>query len=64
MTQRLTFRRVHAIRTGGELDIVYARRWRMTVGAIRDARVGKTWREHPTPVDNKPRAKRGNWGDL
>lgn len=61
---RLTFRRVRAIRTSGEPDVVYARRWRMTVGAIRDARVGKTWADHPTPPDRKPRAHRGNWGDL
>lgn len=60
----LTFQRVRLIRTVLEPDIVYAQRWRMTVGAIRDARVGKTWADHPTPPDKKPRVKRGNWGDL
>lgn len=60
----LTLQRVHLIRTVPEPDIVYAARWRMTVGSIRHARLGKTWADHPTPPDTKPRAKRGNWGDL
>jgi hypothetical protein len=60
----LTFQRVHIIRTVPEPDPVYARRWRVGVNAIRDARRGKTWADHPTPPDTKPRAKRGNWGDL
>jgi hypothetical protein len=60
----LTFRRVHTIRTSGLTDMYYAIRWRMSVETIRRARTGKTWPDHPTPVDTKPRAKRGNWGDL
>jgi hypothetical protein len=63
-TVALTFQRVHIIRTVPELDTVYARRWRVSVSAVREARIGKSWREHPTPVDNKPRAHRGNWENL
>jgi hypothetical protein len=60
----LTFQRVDHIRTSGERDVDLAARWRLSVGTIRDARVGTTWADHPTPPDTKPRAKRGNWGDL
>jgi hypothetical protein len=60
----LTFRRVHILRTVPEPDTVYARRWRVAVKTVRAARVGDTWADHPTPPDKKPRAKRGNWGDL
>lgn len=51
----LTFERVHLIRTSGKSDRYYAGIWRMTSGAIRDARVGRTWPDHPTPPDTKPR---------
>jgi hypothetical protein len=60
----LTFQRVHIIRSVPLPDPVYARRWRVSVKTIRHARTGKTWADHPTPPDTKPRAKRGNWGDL
>jgi len=51
----LTFERVHEIRTSGLTDRHYARLWRMTDGAIRDARVGRTWPNHTTPADTAPR---------
>jgi hypothetical protein len=62
--RRLTARQVHLIRTSGKPDIHYARLWRMTAGAIYDARTGKTHADHETPPDRKPRAHLGNWGDL
>jgi hypothetical protein len=60
----LTFKRVHEIRTVALPDPVYARRWRLDVQTVRNARTGKTWPEHPTPPDTAPRARKGNWGDL
>lgn len=51
----LNYDRVHAIRTSGKTDRHYARLWRMTDGSIRDARTGRTWAQHPTPPDLKPR---------
>jgi len=60
----LTHERVHILRTANLPDRHWARIWRMTDGGIRDARVGETWRDHPTPPDTKPRVKPGNWGDL
>lgn len=58
---KLTAAEVHLIRTNGKTDSENARRLKRTVGTIRDARVGNTWRDHPTPPDNKPRGARGNW---
>jgi hypothetical protein len=57
----LTFSRVTTIRTIPELDTVYARRWRVSVSAVREARIGKSWREHPTPPLTAPRAHKGTW---
>lgn len=55
MRSVLNFDRVHILRTSGKSDRYYANLWRMTDGAIRDARVGRTWPDHPTPPDTKPR---------
>jgi hypothetical protein len=60
----LTAHRVHLVRTLGMPDAWWGRYWRLTTGSVRDARVGKTWRKHPTPPDTAPRAHLGNWGDL
>jgi hypothetical protein len=60
----LTFKRVHQIRSVPLPDTVYARRWGIDPDTIRNARIGFTWSEHPTVPDRKPRAHRGNWGDL
>jgi hypothetical protein len=60
----LNDRRVHIIRVSGQPDAYWARIWRVHVQTIRMARTGKTWAAHETPPDTKPRAHRGNWGDL
>jgi hypothetical protein len=60
----LTAPRVHIIRLSGKPDSYWGRLWRVTTQAVRSARIGKTWRDHPTPPDTRPRAHRGNWGDL
>lgn len=56
--------RVHLIRTSGKPDRYYATLWCMTDQAIRKARTGITWENHPTPPDTAPRVKRGSWGEL
>jgi hypothetical protein len=61
---RLTSEQVALVRTSGLTDRHYERLWRISAKAIRDARVGNTWRGHPTPPDKKPRGKRGRWGSL
>jgi hypothetical protein len=61
---RLTHEQVHLIRTAGKTDRHRERLWRISAQSIRNARVGITWADHPTPPDTKPRAHRGNWGDL
>lgn len=50
---------VHAIRTGGRRDSHWAAKLKMSRGAVRDARTGRTWSRHPTPPDVKPRLKCG-----
>jgi hypothetical protein len=60
----LTAEQVHAIRTEGRTDIYFATKYRTTVGTIRYARIGKSWANHPTPPDTKPRMKVGNWDGL
>lgn len=47
--------KVHHVRTSGLTDSHHARQLGVSVATIRDARVGKTWREHPTPPDTAPR---------
>jgi hypothetical protein len=59
----LTFHRIVIIRTSGISDAVLARRWRVSVATIRNARIGLTWRDHPVPPDKAPRAHKGNWND-
>lgn len=60
----LNHRRVEIIRTFGKPDAYWSRIWRVCVQTVRDARVGNTWRDVPTPPDTKPRARTGNWGGL
>jgi hypothetical protein len=61
----LTPARVHTIRTVPKPDRTYATEYRVTTGCVRDARVGITWADHPTPSDTAPRTNNhGNWGDL
>jgi hypothetical protein len=56
--------RVTLIRTSGLTDMHWSRIWRVHVKTIRDARVGRTWGDVPTPPDTASRACRGSWGDL
>jgi hypothetical protein len=60
---KLTDEQVRHIRTAGLPDSQLATKYRRTIGTIRDARVGKTYRDHPTPPDTKPRGQRnrGDW---
>lgn len=54
-------KRVKLIRTVPRPDRHYAAVWRVTTGCVRQARVGITWRDHPTPPDTAPRVRQGNW---
>jgi len=56
-------KRVELIRTSNKPDTYWSRIWRVHVQTIRRARTGETYKDHPTPPDTAPRAKRGNWGD-
>lgn len=58
----LTADRVHRIRTEGRTDRYWERLYRVSAKTIGAARRGDTWCDHPTPPDNKPRVKLGNWG--
>jgi hypothetical protein len=61
---KLTHERVHLIRTAGKTDRHWERLWRISAQSIRNARVGITWADHPTPVDDAPRVRGCRWGDL
>ena len=56
---RLDSAKVHHIRTAAVIDSHLARLYRVTAAAIRDARVGDTWPDHPTPPD---KSRRSSWG--
>jgi hypothetical protein len=43
-------------------DSYLARLYGVTAAAIRDARVGDTWPDHPTPPDKTPRSSWGRRG--
>jgi hypothetical protein len=60
----LNERRVHIIRTSGQPDAYWARIWRVDIKTVRNARIGESWRDHETPPDTKPRAHRGDWGNV
>jgi hypothetical protein len=51
----LTHADVHLIRISGLPDKYWATKLGKSVKAIRAARVGLTWLEHPTPPDDTPR---------
>ena len=61
MSRSLTDQRVHILRTANKSDRYFERLWRVGVQAIRQARVGITWKHHTTPPDNRPRVPKGNW---
>jgi hypothetical protein len=56
----LTPERVHVARTSGLTDTYLARIWRLTVGTVRDARLGLSWKSHPTPPDTARRDATGS----
>ena len=56
---RLDSAKVHHIRTAALTDSHLARLYGVTIAAIRDARVGDTWPDHPTPPD---KTSRTSWG--
>jgi hypothetical protein len=56
-------RRVELIRLSGLPDTHWSRLWRLHVRTIRDARVGRTFKDHPTQPDTQSRVRHGNWGD-
>jgi hypothetical protein len=43
--------KVHQIRTGGLTDSHHGRLFGVSVATVREARIGKTWADHPTPPD-------------
>lgn len=55
----LTDAQVHHARTSGSTDTHLARIWRHSVGTIRSARIGETYRDHPTLPDIAPRQGNG-----
>lgn len=51
----ITFQQVHDVRTSGLPDAYWERQLGISRAAIQKARVGVTWKTHPTPPDTKPR---------
>lgn len=49
---KLTFKAVHLIRTVHRPDSYYASEYGVHYKVIREARIGKTWKHHPTPTDS------------
>jgi hypothetical protein len=60
---RLDSAKVHHIRTAAVTDSHLARLYGVIAAAIRDARVGDTWYDHPTPPEKTPRSSWGWRGD-
>lgn len=54
---KLNATRVHLIRSTGKTDRYWGRIWRLRDETVRDARIGKSWPNHPTPPDCAPRTK-------
>lgn len=57
----LTPETVHAIRTSGLTDPHWARVLGVSCNAVRLARVGRTWKSHPTPPDIAARVPTGKY---
>lgn len=55
---KLTFERVHEIRTSGLTDAEFARKFNCGAITVYNARVGIKWKDHPTPPDTAPRKGR------
>lgn len=58
MTNKLTFDRVHEIRTSGLPDAQLANKFGCGAITVYNARVGIKWKSHPTPPDTAPRKGR------
>jgi hypothetical protein len=51
--------KVHQVRTGRLTDSHHSRLFGVSIATVRDARIGKTWTDHPTPPDMAPRTGGG-----
>lgn len=58
MRHDLTFDLVHRIRTEGRLDAYWEQRLGYSRVTIWKARVGMTWKTHPTPPDRSARLEK------
>jgi hypothetical protein len=47
---------IHRIRTEGRPDTYWALKLNVSQPIVQKARVGKTYKNHPTPPDRRPRA--------
>lgn len=56
--------KVRAIRASGLTDAHHARRYKVPVRTIRNARTGSTWPTHPTPPDRAPREGAGRKASI
>jgi hypothetical protein len=61
---KFTDQQVHLIRTSGFTDACFARIWRKTVNRVRAARIGATYKNHPTPPDVRPRDPAGRYQGI
>jgi hypothetical protein len=60
-TMMLTYTNVQAIRLFGLTDVYWSRRLNVRASTIRKARVGETFKDHPTPPDRTPRLGDGRY---
>lgn len=58
LPSKLTYERVHEIRTSGLSDAEMARKYDCGPVTVYNARVGIKWKSHPTPPDTAPRKGR------
>ena len=57
----LTPEQVHECRTSGLSDAYLARKWRVRSHSVRQARIGDTFKDHPTPPDLRRRFPGGRY---
>lgn len=60
----LTDEAVHRVRTAGMTDAYFARLYHVSTQAVRLARIGETFKEHPTPPDLRERMSPGRHSTL
>jgi hypothetical protein len=63
MPRSLKSEEVHRIRTEGLADAYWEKTLCVSRAAVQKARVGITWKEHPTPPDTRPRVGRNQASD-